>query len=201
MRFVLLYLKMLWLLVVSACLVCSARWKWFRNALAMFLPVCQGWSLLAEDMNRNGAADAMEEMIHVATNTTTSLATSDLTLRETIGSFGFFAFAVVVAVATLLLSVRIVLLFQVRPRLGLAFLSAAFVFFMMIPQLNGRSHWKAHFELLVVIFSLLAATECVRAQHGVKSAAWEKTVFVVARNMALAAFVWATMVRSTLRET
>jgi hypothetical protein len=191
---------MLWLLLVTACMVCSSRWKWFRNALAMLLPVIQGWSLLAEDMNRNGAADAMEEIIHVATNTTAAAAVTDLTLRETIGSFGFFAFVAVVAVASLLLSVRIVFLFQVRPRLGLACLGAAFVFFMLIPQLNGRSHWKAHFELLLVIFSLLAATECVRAYHQVKSPAWEKTVFVITRNMALAAFIWAAMVRSTQRE-
>ncbi len=188
---------MLWLLAVVAAFAGAVRWRWFRSALAMLLPVCQCWSLLAEDMNRNGAADAMEEIILVATNTTSSVVT-DLTLKDTLGSLSFFAFVIVTAVASLLLSLRIVLLFQIRPRLAIVFLCVAFLFFMVVPQLNGRSHWKAHFELLLVIFFLLASAEFFRSIHQIKTPAWEKSMFVVARNMALAAFIWASMIRTTV---
>src|SRR6476620_3998170 len=99
---------MLWLLAVVAALGGAARWRWFRSAISIILPVCQCWSLLAEDMNRNGAADAMEEIILVATNATSSVVDT-MTLKDTLGTLSFFVFVIVTAAVSLMLSLRIVL--------------------------------------------------------------------------------------------
>ncbi len=186
---------MFWLVVVAFSVLASSRYRWFRNALTMILPVCQGWSLLAEDINENGAADAIEVIIVVATNATGIVEPTVATFREAIGSSGFFFFVAVIALVTLLVSMRIVSLFQASPRRAIAFFVASFVFFMLIPQLNGRSHWKAHFELLLVIFTLLAAAEYSKEANHIKTPSWQKHFFVFARNLTFAAFVWTSMVR------